>query len=159
MLKLELKTLKMVKLKSLIILAIYLLIALPSISQTTSKKDAEIKAAVTEKGDTIITIPYDKAKQILIGLTLCDEVEAESLTKDTLIDLLKVKINLKDSIIAKHEERYQNCFTANQNCVAVINNQTTVIDELRNQVRKEKRNKIIAIVSGSLLTVLAILAF
>lgn len=159
MLKLELKTLKMVKLKSLIILAIYLLIALPSISQTTSKKDAEIKAAVTEKGDTIITIPYDKAKQILIGLTLCDEVEAESLTKDTLIDLLKVKINLKDSIIAKHEERYQNCFTANQNCVTVINNQTTVIDELRNQVRKEKRNKIIAIVSGSLLTVLAILAF
>lgn len=132
---------------------------MPSISQTTSKKDAEIKAAVTEKGDTIITIPYDKAKQILIGLTLCDEVEAESLTKDTLIDLLKVKINLKDSIIAKHEERYQNCFTANQNCVAVINNQTTVIDELKNQVRKEKRNKIIAIVSGSLLTVLAILAF
>jgi hypothetical protein len=47
----------------------------------------------------------------------------------------------------------------NQNCVSVIKNQNIIIDELRNQVQKEKRNKIIAILSGGLVTLLAILAF
>lgn len=149
----------MKKLKLLIALAICMLTALPSISQTTLVKENSVKAVVNEKGDTLITIPYESAKKILIDLSVCEESEKESYMKDTLIDLLKLKISFKDSIIAKQEERYNNCLVANQNCVSVINNQTTVIDELRNQVRKEKRNKIIAIVSGGLLTILAILAF
>lgn len=136
-----------------------MLIASPSVSQTTLVKENSVKAIINEKGDTLIALPYEGAKQILIDLLVCEETEKESLTKDTIIDLLKLKVSLNDSIIMKQEERYQNCFVANQNCVSVIKNQTVVIDELRNQLRKEKRNKIIAIISGSLLTVLAILAF
>lgn len=136
-----------------------MLIASPSVSQTTLVKENSVKAIVNDKGDTLIALPYEGAKQILIDLSVCEEAEKESLTKDTIIDLLKLKLALNDTIIMKQEERYQNCFVANQNCVSAIKNQTMVIDELRNQVRKEKRNKIIAIISGGLLTVLAILAF
>lgn len=136
-----------------------MLIASPSVSQTTLVKENSVKAIVNDKGDTLIALPYEGAQKILTDLLVCEETEKESLTKDTIIDLLKLKLALNDTIIMKQEERYQNCFVANQNCVSAIKNQTMVIDELRNQVRKEKRNKIIAIISGGLLTVLAILAF
>jgi len=136
-----------------------MLIASPSVTQTTLVNENSVKAIVNEKGDTLIALPYEGAKKILIDLSVCEEVEKESLTKDTIIDLLKLKVSLNDSIIFKQEERYQNCFVANQNCVSAIKNQSIIIDELRNQVRKEKRNKIIAILSGGLLTLLAILAF
>ena len=136
-----------------------MLIASPSVSQTTLVNENSVKAIVNEKGDTLIALPYEGAKKILIDLSVCEEVEKESLTKDTIIDLLKLKVSLNDSIIFKQEERYQNCFVTNQNCVSAIKNQSIIIDELRNQVRKEKRNKIIAILSGGLLTLLAILAF
>jgi hypothetical protein len=68
-------------------------------------------------------------------------------------------IKLQDSIITKQEERYKNCFIVNNNCVTIIKNDNKIIDELKKQIKKEKRNKIIAIISGSLLTILAILAF
>ena len=129
------------------------------VSQTTLVKESSVKAIVYEKGDTLIALPYEGAKKILINLSVCEEVEKESLTKDTIINLLKLKVSLKDSIILKQEEINQNSSMTNQNCLSVIKNQNIVIDKLKNQLRKEKRDKIIAIVSGGLLTLLAILAF
>jgi hypothetical protein len=129
------------------------------VSQTTLVKENSVKAIVNEKGDTLIALPYEGAKKILINLSVCEEVEKESLTKDTIINLLKLKDTLKDSIILKQEEINQNNSMTNQNCLSVIKNQNIVIDKLKNQLRKEKRDKIIAIVSGGLLTLLAILAF
>jgi hypothetical protein len=129
------------------------------VSQTTLVKENSVKATVNEKGDTVIALPYEGAKKILINLSVCEEVEKESLTKDTIINLLKLKVSLNNTIILKQEEINQNSSMTNQNCVSVIKNQNIIIDELRNQVQKEKRNKIIAILSGSLVTLLAILAF
>ncbi len=149
----------MKKLKLLIVLAICILIVSPLVSQTTLVKENSVKAIVNEKGDTLIALPYEGAKKILINLSVCEEVEKESLTKDTIINLLKLKDTLKDSIILKQEEINQNNSMTNQNCLSVIKNQNIVIDKLKNQLRKEKRDKIIAIVSGGLLTLLAILAF
>lgn len=149
----------MKKLKLLIVLAICILIVSPLVSQTTLVKESSVKAIVNEKGDTLIALPYEGAKKILINLSVCEEVEKESLTKDTIINLLKLKVSLKDSIILKQEEINQNSSMTNQNCLSVIKNQNIVIDKLKNQLRKEKRDKIIAIVSGGLLTLLAILAF
>jgi hypothetical protein len=149
----------MKKLKLLIVLAICILIASPLVSQTTLVKENNVKATVNEKGDTVIALPYEGAKKILINLSVCEEVEKESLTKDTIINLLKLKVSLNNTIILKQEEINQNSSMTNQNCVSVIKNQNIIIDELRNQVQKEKRNKIIAILSGGLLTLLAILAF
>ena len=136
-----------------------MLIASPSVSQTTLVNENSVKAIVNEKGDILIALPYEGAKKILIDLSVCEEVEKESLTKDTIINLLKLKDTLKDSIILKQEEINQNSSMTNQNCLSVIKNQNIVIDKLKNQLRKEKRDKIIAIVSGGLLTLLAILAF
>jgi hypothetical protein len=136
-----------------------MLTALPSISQTISIKENRIKAIVTDKGDTSILIPYEDAKYILSDLLVCEETEKESFIKDTLILTLNNKIALLDTIILKDKELYDNCNLTNINCVKVIDNQKSIINELRAQVRKEKRNKIIAIIGGGLLTILAILAF
>ena len=136
-----------------------MLIALPSISQNISIKENSIKAIVTDKGDTSILIPYKDAKHILSDLLVCEETEKESLVKDTLILTLNNKIILLDSIILKEKELYDNCILTNTNCNKIIDNQKTIIDELRVQVKKEKRNKLIAIIGGGLLTILAILAF
>ena len=149
----------MKKLKLLIVLAICILIVSPLVSQTTLVKENSVKAIVNEKGDTLIALPYEGAKKILINLSVCEEVEKESLTKDTIINLLKLKVSLNNTIILKQEEINQNSSMTNQNCLSVIKNQNIVIDKLKNQLRKEKRDKIIAIVSGGLLTLLAILAF
>lgn len=149
----------MKKLKLLIVLAICILIVSPLVSQTTLVKESSVKAIVNEKGDTLIALPYEGAKKILINLSVCEEVEKESLTKDTIINLLKLKVSLNNTIILKQEEINQNSSMTNQNCLSVIKNQNIVIDKLKNQLRKEKRDKIIAIVSGGLLTLLAILAF
>lgn len=135
------------------------LIVLPSISQTISIKENSVKAIVTDKGDTSILIPYEDAKCILSDLLVCEETNKELLIKDTLILSLKNKIALLDTIILKDNEIYNNCILMNTNCTKVIDNQKSIIDELRGQVRKQKRNKIIAIISGGLLTILAILAF
>lgn len=136
-----------------------MLIALPYTSQTTLVKENSVKAIVDENGDTLITLHYEDATNILIDLLICKETEKELTTKDTLINLLQLNNVFKDSIIYKQEERYQNCENSNNNFISVINNQTLIIEQLQRQVRKEKRNKIIAIISGSLLTLLAILAF
>lgn len=136
-----------------------MLIALPYTSQTTLVKENSVKAIVDENGDTLITLHYEDATNILIDLLICEETEKELITKDTLINLLQLNNVFKDSIIYKQEERYQNCENSNNNFISVINNQTLIIEQLQRQVRKEKRNKIIAIISGSLLTLLAILAF
>ena len=136
-----------------------MLIALPSISQNISIKENSVKAIVTDKGDTSILIPYKDAKHILSDLLVCEETEKESLVKDTLILTLNNKIILLDSIILKEKELYDNCILTNTNCNKIIDNQKTIIDELRVQVKKEKRNKLIAIIGGGLLTILAILAF
>jgi hypothetical protein len=132
---------------------------LPSTSQTILIKENSIKAIVTDKGDTTILIPYEDAKCILTDLLVCEETNKELLIKDTLILSLKNKIALLDTIILKDNEIYNNCILANTNCTKVIDNQKSIIDELRSQVRKQKRNKIIAIIGGGVLTILAILAF
>ena len=114
---------------------------------------------MTDKGDTSILMSYEDAKCILSDLLVCEETNKELLIKDTLILLLKNKIALLDTIILKDNEIYNNCILMNTNCTKVIDNQKSIIDELRGQVRKQKRNKIIAIIGGGLLTILAILAF
>lgn len=136
-----------------------MLIAPYSISQNTLKIENKVEALVNSDGDTIIAIYYEGATQILIDLYLCEETKKELLTKDTIIDLLRFKDTLKDSIIIKQEERYANCVEANINYLNVIDNKNKIIDNLQRQVRKEKRSKIIAIIGGGLLTLLAILAF
>jgi hypothetical protein len=132
---------------------------LPYTSQTTLVKENRVKAIVDEKGDTLITLHYEDATNILIDLLICEETEKELITKDTLINLLQLTSIFKDSIIYKQEERYTNCVEANINYLSVIDNKNKIIDNLQRQVRKEKRNKIIAIISGGLLTLLAILVF
>ena len=149
----------MKKLGLLITLIVCMLTALPSISQTISIKENRIKAIVTDKGDTSILIPYEDAKCILSDLLVCEKTEKESLIKDTLILTLNNKIALLDTIILKDKEMYDNCTLANTNCTKVIDNQKNIINELRYQVKKQKRNKIIAIIAGGVLTILAILAF
>lgn len=149
----------MKKLGLLTTLIVCMLTALPSISQTISIKENSVKAIVTEKGDTSILIPYEDAKCILSDLLVCEETNKELLIKDTLILSLKNKVALLDTIILKDKEMYDNCILTNTNCTKVIDNQKSIINELRSQVKKQKRNKIIAIISGGLLTILAILAF
>jgi len=136
-----------------------MLIALPYTSQTKLVKENRVKAIVDEKGDTLITLHYEDATNILIDLLICEETEKELTTKDTLINLLQLNNVFKDSIIYKQEERYKNCENSNSNFISVINNQKLIIEQLQRQVRKEKRNKIIAIISGGLLTLLAIIVF
>lgn len=147
------------KLKLLIALAICILIVPYSISQNTLKIENKVEALVNSDGDTSIAIYYEGATQILIDLYICEEIKKELLTKETIIDLLKLKDTLKDSIIIKQQQRYENCVEANINYLDVIDNKNKIINNLQSQVRKEKRNKIIAIIGGGLLTLLAILAF
>ena len=136
-----------------------MLIAPYSISQNTLKIENKVEALVNSDGDTLIAIYYEGATQILIDLYVCEEAKKELLAKDTIIDLLKLKDVLKDSIILKQQQRYNNCVEANINYIGVIDNKNRIIDNLQAQVRKEKRNKIISIIGGGLLTLLAILAF
>lgn len=102
---------------------------------------------------------HKQGNYVLVELLQCELTKKELIIKDSVIDLLKFNISLKDSIIRKEEERYNNCSNINKNSSLVIDNQNIIIDELKKQIRKEKRNKIIAIVSGGLLTILSLLAF
>lgn len=103
-------------------------------------------------------MPYSGAKKMITDLKVCEIDRQEKELLILLNDTLKYQSEVKDSIIFKLQENYDYCSEANRNGVKVIKNQNDIIDELRSQVRRQKKQKIIAIISGGAMVILTILA-
>ena len=125
-----------------ICLLIHLLASLNAYSQ---------KRALTTKGDTVIVFSVPKAKWLLkqtykVGeLTTLDSLNKSELTiKDSIITGLNMNINdYKKLIIVKGE---------------VIDGQYTHIDQLKKEIKRQKRYKMYAILGGAV-SVIAVMIF
>ena len=109
------------------------------------------KRALTTKGDTVITFSVPKAKWLLKQtykveeLTVLDSLNKSELTiKDSIITNLNMNINDYKSIIKVKGE--------------VIDIQYTHIDQLKKEIKRQKRYKMYAILGGAV-SVIAVIIF
>ena len=140
-----------------------MLTVLPMNSQTISIEGKRVSTFVTEKGDTLVIMNHKDAKVLLE-----DVLHYEY--SDSLLAVYKERDSLNTNIItlqkgaivklAIKEMNFENII-ANLNKI-IANNKTEVelkdktIKEQKKEIRKQKFYKIIAIIGGAALTVLAL---
>jgi len=109
-----------------------------------------------KKEDTTnMCFPVEVGKQILIDLNELDRLKEEKKLYDSEIELLNSKIDKQDTIIKLKDEKFVNC----EKIVSEVENKVIVLSEENNELKKDvkklkRKNTIIEIVSGSLVTVL-----
>lgn len=114
-----------------------------------------------KEDSTTICFPVEVGKQILLDLNELDRLKEEKKLYNTEIELLNTKINNQDTIIKLQNEKFNVC----EEIVKETENKVTILkdenEELRKDIKKIRRkNTIIEIVSGSIITVLTgVIAF
>ena len=138
---------------------------LPMSSQTISIEGKRVNTFVTEKSDTLIIMNYKDAKVLLEDLLHYEY-------SDSLLSVYKERDSLNTNIITFQKEAIVKLAVKEQNLEAIITNLNEVIVnngtevELKDktikaqekEINKQKRQKVLAIISGIALTILTFLA-
>jgi hypothetical protein len=134
----------------------------PILSQNISK--GEIKTIINENNDTLIIMTLEDGKKILTDLLEC-EITDSILDEYVLRDSLNTeKIILKEEMITRLIGKNGNYEQVISNMELIINNKDSEIvikdnniKDLKKEVRKQKRQKVIAIITSITLPILVAL--
>lgn len=141
---------------------IWVLMMSPILSQNISK--GEIKTIINENNDTLIIMTLEDGKKILTDLLEC-EITDSILDEYVLRDSLNTeKIILKEEMITRLIDKNGNYEQVINNMELIINNKDSEIvikdnniKDLKKEVRKQKRQKVIAIITSITLPILVVL--
>jgi hypothetical protein len=141
---------------------IWVLMMSPILSQNISK--GEIKTIINENNDTLIIMTLEDGKKILTDLLEC-EITDSILDEYVLRDSLNTeKIILKEEMITRLIGKNGNYEQVISNMELIINNKDSEIvikdnniKDLKKEVRKQKRQKVIAIITSITLPILVAL--
>ena len=135
---------------------------LPAVCQTTL--NGNIESLVNDKGDTLIVMPLEEAKMLLIDLLECEVtdsllniyVERDSLNKE--------KIILKDNIIQKLKIQNQNSENIIKNIEEIVGNKDEeislkdkTIKEQKKEIKKQRNLKRLGIIGSILLPIVTLI--
>lgn len=135
---------------------------LPAVCQTTL--NGNIESLVNDKGDTLIVMPLEEAKMLLIDLLECEVtdsllniyVERDSLNKE--------KIILKDNIIQKLKIQNQNSENIIKNIEEIVGNKDEeislkdkTIKEQKKEIKKQRNLKRLGIIGSILLPIVILI--
>lgn len=135
---------------------------LPAVCQTTL--NGNIESLVNDKGDTLIVMPLEEAKMLLIDLLECEVtdsllniyVERDSLNKE--------KIILKDNIIQKLKLQNQNSENIIKNIEEIVGNKDEeislkdkTIKEQKKEIKKQRNLKRLGFIGSILLPIVTLI--
>ena len=135
---------------------------LPAVCQTTL--NGNIESLVNDKGDTLIVMPLEEAKMLLIDLLECEVtdsllniyVERDSLNKE--------KIILKDNIIQKLKLQNQNSENIIKNLEEIVGNKDEeislkdkTIKEQKKEIKKQRNLKRLGFIGSILLPIVTLI--
>jgi len=135
---------------------------LPAVCQTTL--NGNIESLVNDKGDTLIVMPLEEAKMLLIDLLECEVtdsllniyVERDSLNKE--------KIILKDNIIQKLKIQNQNSENIIKNIEEIVGNKDEeislkdkTIKEQKKEIKKQRNLKRLGFIGSILLPIVTLI--
>ena len=135
---------------------------LPAVCQTTL--NGNIESLVNDKGDTLIVMPLEEAKMLLIDLLECEVtdsllniyVERDSLNKE--------KIILKDIIIQKLKLQNQNSENIIKNLEEIVGNKDEeislkdkTIKEQKKEIKKQRNLKRLGFIGSILLPIVTLI--
>lgn len=135
---------------------------LPAVSQNISK--GEIKTIVNDENDTLVVMHIYDAMTFLSDLLECE-------LNDTLVDIYvwrdsvnNEKIILKDEVINVLKNKLENTENIVNNLTEYIKNTKQIIklnrrtiNSLKKEVRKHKREKVVAIITSIVLPIITAL--
>ena len=125
--------------KHLLLLIVCLLLAFPTLSQTTLKTEQRVQTLVNTKGDTLIQLSLADAKIVLTDLY-------DKQISDSIISVYEVRdsinassINLLKKDVDKYKEKCGNFTIMLDNNIKLIVNKDTEIGVLNKTIKEQKK--------------------